>query len=52
MFNRDFINRMDPVLIGAVIFAVLYGILMIYSAGFDPVAAVNKGFYKKHSKLK
>lgn len=47
MFNRDFMNRMDPVLMGAVIFAVLYGILMIYSAGFDPVAVVNKGFYKK-----
>jgi rod shape determining protein RodA len=47
MFNRDLINKMDIILIGAVFFAVLYGILMIYSAGFDPVGAINKGFYKK-----
>lgn len=47
MFNRDFFNKMDIVLIGAVILCILFGILMIYSAGFDPAAAVNKGLYKK-----
>jgi len=47
MFNRDFLTKMDIVLIGAVFVAVIVGILMIYSAGFDPAVAVNKGLYKK-----
>ncbi|PKL18954.1 MAG: rod shape-determining protein RodA [Spirochaetae bacterium HGW-Spirochaetae-5] len=47
MFNRDFFNRMDIVLIGAVFLAITFGILMIYSAGFDPAIAANKGLYKK-----
>jgi len=47
MFNKDFFNKMDIVLIGAVFLAVLFGVLMIYSAGFDPATAVNKGLYKK-----
>lgn len=47
MFNRDFFSRMDMVLIGAVFLAITFGILMIYSAGFDPAVAVNKGLYKK-----
>jgi rod shape determining protein RodA len=38
---------MDMVLIGAVFLAITFGILMIYSAGFDPAVAVNKGLYKK-----
>ena len=47
MFNRDFFNKMDIVLIGAVVIAIMFGILMIYSAGFDPAVVVNKGLYKK-----
>jgi len=47
MFNRDFFNKMDIVLIGAVFIAIIFGILMIYSAGFDPASVVNKGLYKR-----
>jgi rod shape determining protein RodA len=47
MFNRDFLSKMDIVLIGAVFLAIIFGILMIYSAGFDPAVAANKGLYKK-----
>lgn len=47
MFNRDFFNRMDIVLIGAVVLAIIFGILVIYSAGFDPALGVNKGLFKK-----
>ena len=47
MFGRDIFGKMDIILIGAVFVAVAFGIMMIYSAGFDPVAAINKGFYKK-----
>lgn len=47
MFGRDMFGKMDVVLIGAVFAAVAFGILMIYSAGFDPVEQINKGLYKK-----
>ncbi len=47
MFNKDFFNKMDIVLIGAVFIAIILGILMIYSAGFDPAVLVNKGLYKR-----
>jgi len=47
MFNKDFFSKMDIVLVGAVILAIIFGILMIYSAGFDPAIAANKGLYKK-----
>lgn len=47
MFGRDMFGKMDIVLIGAVFIAVAFGILMIYSAGFDPVDQINKGLYKK-----
>ena len=33
MFSRDFINRMDLILIAAVVITVLFGILMIYTFG-------------------
>ncbi|HOP64886.1 MAG TPA: rod shape-determining protein RodA [Spirochaetota bacterium] len=47
MFSKDMFGKMDIVLIGAVFIAVAFGILMIYSAGFDPVEQINKGLYKK-----
>ena len=47
MFNKDFFNKIDVVLVGAVFLAIIFGILLIYSAGFDPATAVNKGLYKK-----
>lgn len=47
MFGRDIFGKMDTILIGAVFIAVAFGILMIYSAGFDPVDQINKGLYKK-----
>jgi len=47
MFSRDFFNRMDFFLIAAVVITVVFGILMIYSAGYDPIEKVNSGLYKK-----
>jgi len=47
MFGRDSISRMDIPLIVAVIVTVAFGILMIYSAGFDPIDKINSGLYKK-----
>ncbi len=47
MFSRDFLNRMDVFLIAAVFITVVFGILMIYSAGYDPIEEVNKGLFKK-----
>ena len=47
MFSRDFLNRMDFFLIAAVVITVVFGILMIYSAGYDPIENINKGLFKK-----
>ncbi len=47
MFRKDEIYRIDYVLVFTVILLVLFGILMIYSAGFDTIEKVNKGLYKK-----
>ena len=47
MFNKDFLNKIDFVLIGAVLLAIIFGILMIYSAGFDSIENLNKGLYKR-----
>ncbi len=47
MLGRDSISRMDLSLIAAVIVVVAFGILMIYSAGFDPIDKINSGLYKK-----
>ncbi|MBN2041412.1 MAG: rod shape-determining protein RodA [Spirochaetes bacterium] len=47
MFRKDEMYRIDYVLVFAVILIVLFGILMIYSSGFDPIEKVNKGMYKK-----
>ena len=47
MFSRDFINRMDFFLLTAVVITIVFGILMIYSAGYDPIENINKGLFKK-----
>ncbi len=47
MSGRDSIAKMDIPLIAAVITTVAIGILMIYSAGFDPIDKVNIGLYKR-----
>ena len=39
--------KIDYLLVGVVSLVVLLGILMIYSAGFDPIDKVNSGMYKK-----
>jgi rod shape determining protein RodA len=47
MINKDSFNKVDMFLLVTVIFTISFGILMIYSAGFDPVMKVNSGLYKK-----
>ncbi|MFH0977224.1 MAG: rod shape-determining protein RodA [Spirochaetota bacterium] len=47
MPRKDEIYRIDYVLVFAVTLLVLIGVLMIYSAGFDPIEKINKGLYKK-----
>ena len=47
MYNRDYLNKIDFVLLGAVLLAIIFGILMIYSAGFDSGEAINRGLYKR-----
>jgi rod shape determining protein RodA len=47
MIRKDEIYRIDYVLIFTVMLLVLIGVLIIYSAGFDPVEKINKGLYKK-----
>jgi rod shape determining protein RodA len=47
MYSKDFFNKIDFVLIGAALLAIIFGILMIYSAGFDSTEAINRGLYKR-----
>ncbi len=47
MMRRERIYRIDFVLLGAVTLLVFIGVLMIYSAGFDPIEKINSGLYKK-----
>jgi rod shape determining protein RodA len=47
MLRKDEMYRIDYVLVFTVIALVLIGVLMIYSAGFDPIEKINKGMFKK-----
>jgi len=47
MSGKDTIYRIDFLLVIIVTFIVAFGILMIYSAGFDPIDNINAGLYKK-----
>ena len=45
--NRETTLRYDFVLIIVVTLLIAFGCLMIYSAGFDSIEKINKGFYQK-----
>lgn len=45
--NRDSSSRYDFTLIIVVTVLIAFGCLMIYSAGFDSIEKINKGFYQK-----
>jgi len=47
MFKREGIYRIDYVLVIVVTLLVAIGVLMIYSAGFDPIDKLNSGLYRK-----
>jgi rod shape determining protein RodA len=47
MFGKNNLYKIDYALVFVVIAIIFIGILMIYSAGFDPVEKVNNGLYKK-----
>lgn len=47
MIKKDAIYKIDYLLVIAVFLLALIGILMIYSAGFDPIDKVNSGLYKR-----
>lgn len=47
LFSKEGLSRIDYSLVLAVVLVVVIGILMIYSAGFDPIDKVNSGLYRK-----
>lgn len=47
MLRKNEIYRIDYVLVSAVMAVIIIGILMIYSAGFDPIDRTNNGLYKR-----
>ena len=47
MLRKNEIYRIDYVLVSAVMAVIIIGILMIYSAGFDPIDRTNSGLYKR-----
>lgn len=47
MIGKEGIYKIDYLLVVVVTLVVAMGILMIYSAGFDPIDKVNNGMYKK-----
>lgn len=47
IINKESIYKIDYLLVLAATLLVVIGILMIYSAGFDPVEKINNGLYKK-----
>ena len=47
LFSKEGLSKIDYTLVLAVILAVVIGILMVYSAGFDPIDKVNNGLYRK-----
>ncbi len=47
LFSKDGLSKIDYTLVIAVVLTVIIGILMIYSAGFDPIDKVNNGLYRK-----
>jgi rod shape determining protein RodA len=47
LFSKEGLSKIDYTLVIAVALTVIIGILMIYSAGFDPIDKVNNGLYRK-----
>jgi rod shape determining protein RodA len=47
LFSKEGLSKIDYTLVLAVVLVVIIGILMIYSAGFDPIDKVNNGLYRK-----
>ncbi len=47
LISKEGLSKIDFTLVIAVIVTVVIGILMIYSAGFDPIDKVNNGLYRK-----
>jgi len=47
LISKEGLSKIDYTLVIAVILTVVIGILMIYSAGFDPIDKVNNGLYRK-----
>ncbi|MBP7737185.1 MAG: rod shape-determining protein RodA [Spirochaetes bacterium] len=47
LISKEGLSKIDYTLVIAVIVTVIIGILMIYSAGFDPIDKVNNGLYRK-----
>jgi rod shape determining protein RodA len=47
LFSKEGLSKIDYTLVIAVTLTVIIGILMIYSAGFDPIDKMNNGLYRK-----
>jgi rod shape determining protein RodA len=47
ILSKEGLNKIDYILVIAVVCTIVIGILMIYSAGFDPIDKANNGLYKK-----
>jgi rod shape determining protein RodA len=47
LFSKEGLSKIDYTLVIAVSLTVVIGILMIYSAGFDPIDKMNNGLYRR-----
>ncbi len=47
LFSKEGLGKIDYTLVIAVVLTIIIGIMMIYSAGFDPIDKVNNGLYRK-----
>jgi rod shape determining protein RodA len=47
LFSKEGLSKIDYTLVIAVTLTVIIGILMIYSAGFDPIDKMNNGLYRR-----
>ena len=47
LFSKEGLSKIDYTLVIAITLTVVIGILMIYSAGFDPIDKMNNGLYRR-----
>jgi rod shape determining protein RodA len=47
LFSKEGLSKIDYTLVIAITLTVIIGILMIYSAGFDPIDKMNNGLYRR-----